>query len=637
MIALVAILNVLAISAALSHSGINSIPANFFKVVDEGGANDVPGQVDLTQMGRDDTDATKYKVFWSWDSTDQWTGTGQTGDACALFDSDGNTNIDFVVCGQIENPNADASVVRQTAGSTFTFTCTDKKNDRCTGPTPVPHTASQVASGVIGTLDRSATSNLITDTDPNGLLGTNQPHDATLEVDMLKTYLNSAASGTAVLVNVCSYPSAGNGGNNNPFDCIVTPGGGFLVIAKNAGSNTTTSFSFTVANPTATRTITGTGNTLANPIPVVITNNPSTSVTETVPANWSLTAISCKFADGTTSTGSVDLATFKVTGVAVQSGSVTTCTFTNAPVKPKLTVTKVVVNNNGGTKVVADFPLFVNTTGVTSGVQNEFDAGNYTVSETGQATYTATITGDCAADGTITLSLGDVKACTITNNDNAPSLTLNKIVTNDNGGTAAESDWTLTANGGTAGTLSGPGAAGSTDVVSGATFKAGTYALSESTGPAGYTASSWTCTGTGTQTGSSIALALGQTAVCTITNDDNKNTPSGSTTMHWKISDSASFTILAGATDADDAEITFALYRDDNGLDANTCTAANQVGSAETIGVTLTNAGATASAASSDVAVGAGTYYWIATYGGDQYNTGKSTTCGSEVTTITAQ
>jgi hypothetical protein len=120
----------------------------------------------------------------------------------------------------------------------------------------------------------------------------------------------------------------------------------------------------------------------------------------------------------------------------------------------------------------------------------------------------------------ITLALGQSATCTFTNNDVAPSLTLNKVVVNDNGGLAAESAWTLTANGGTAGTLSGAGAAGPTDVVSGATFKAGTYALSESTGPAGYSASAWTCTGTGTQNGSNITLALGQSAVCTITNND---------------------------------------------------------------------------------------------------------------------
>ena len=64
--------------------------------------------------------------------------------------------------------------------------------------------------------------------------------------------------------------------------------------------------------------------------------------------------------------------------------------------------------------------------------------------------------------------------CTITNNDIAPSLTLNKIVTNDNGGTAAATDWTLTATGPT--TISGAGGATST---SNPNFSAGTYTLSE--------------------------------------------------------------------------------------------------------------------------------------------------------------
>src|SRR5438094_947755 len=37
---------------------------------------------------------------------------------------------------------------------------------------------------------------------------------------------------------------------------------------------------------------------------------------------------------------------------------------------------------------------------------------------------------------TITLANGDSAICTIINNDNPPSLVLDKIVTNDNGGTA---------------------------------------------------------------------------------------------------------------------------------------------------------------------------------------------------------
>ena len=104
LLAVVGAASALAVGVASAHSGINSIPSNFFVVTDQQGANDVPAQSDLTQMGRDDTDATTYKLFWSWDQTDQWTGTGQTGDACALFDNDGDTNINFVMCVRMEKP-----------------------------------------------------------------------------------------------------------------------------------------------------------------------------------------------------------------------------------------------------------------------------------------------------------------------------------------------------------------------------------------------------------------------------------------------------------------------------------------------------------------------------------------------------
>ncbi|MDK1119544.1 MAG: hypothetical protein QGM50_12250, partial [Anaerolineae bacterium] len=105
---------------------------------------------------------------------------------------------------------------------------------------------------------------------------------------------------------------------------------------------------------------------------------------------------------------------------ALALGDNVTCTITNEEIAPLLTVTKNVINDNGGSKVVDDFPLFVDGNSVTSGDQNTFPAGNYTVSETGAAGYTATIGGDCAADGSITLALGDVKSCTITNDDIPP-------------------------------------------------------------------------------------------------------------------------------------------------------------------------------------------------------------------------
>ncbi len=105
----------------------------------------------------------------------------------------------------------------------------------------------------------------------------------------------------------------------------------------------------------------------------------------------------------------------------------------------------------------------------------------------------------------------------------APSLTLNKIVVNDEDGNTPESAWTLSASGPTP--LSGPGASGDADVVSGAGFSAGTYILSESAGPAGYTPSAWVCVGGGVQSGSSITLGLGESAVCTITNNDSNILP----------------------------------------------------------------------------------------------------------------
>ena len=60
--------------------------------------------------------------------------------------------------------------------------------------------------------------------------------------------------------------------------------------------------------------------------------------------------------------------------------------------------------------------------------------------------------------------------------------------------------------------------------MSGPTFQAGTYALSESGGPTGYTASAWSCVKNNAAPviGSNITLGLGDSAVCTITNNDNK-------------------------------------------------------------------------------------------------------------------
>src|SRR5207253_2624004 len=116
----------------------------------------------------------------------------------------------------------------------------------------------------------------------------------------------------------------------------------------------------------------------------------------------------------------------------------------------------------------------------------------------------------------ITLVPGDNATCTINNNDNAPSLTLLKTERKNDGDAATSDKWTLTATGtGTSPT----NLSGKTPLASGAGFKADTYTLSESGGPSGYTGS-WSCNG-GTLNGNEITLALGQSATCTINNNDN--------------------------------------------------------------------------------------------------------------------
>ena len=83
-----------------------------------------------------------------------------------------------------------------------------------------------------------------------------------------------------------------------------------------------------------------------------------------------------------------------------------------------INVVKQVINDNGGTKTSADFPLFVSGTSVVSGITNTFAApAPYKVTETMDAKYAQTFSGDCDTNGQINLGLSDNKFCIITNND----------------------------------------------------------------------------------------------------------------------------------------------------------------------------------------------------------------------------
>ena len=186
---------------------------------------------------------------------------------------------------------------------------------------------------------------------------------------------------------------------------------------------------------------------------------------------------------------------------------------------------KQVVNDNGGTKAAADFTLHVKSGGTdvagspaagsASGTVYTLASGTYVVSEnTPPAGYAQTgISGDCAADGSVTVVAGVQKTCTITNNDISAKLIVIKNVVNDEAGTSAAANFTMSVTGSSPSPASFPGAgAPGTQVL----LHPGSYGVSE-TGPAGYTGSfSPDCNG---------SIALGETKTCTVTNSDN-DTPS---------------------------------------------------------------------------------------------------------------
>ena len=184
---------------------------------------------------------------------------------------------------------------------------------------------------------------------------------------------------------------------------------------------------------------------------------------------------------------------------------------TNDDIAPKLTVTKLVINDNGGTAVSSDFTMLVNGVDVSlasfpgdaAGVTVTMDAGAFSVSESGPFGYQPNMGADCAG----TINVGEVKSCIITNDDIAPKLIVTKIVNNNDGRTAVPGDFTMNVLNNNVSVANVTGSSVGVEVV----MNVGTYSVKE--GPAiGYQASYGVgCSGT---------LSLGQVASCVVTNND---------------------------------------------------------------------------------------------------------------------
>lgn len=240
------------------------------------------------------------------------------------------------------------------------------------------------------------------------------------------------------------------------------------------------------------------------------------------------------------------------------SGASVVCTFTNTPLVAQVTVSKTVRDVDGAnpqpgvgwqlgdtatptTGTVTATPAAVQQTTSASGAVNwtlKFGTPGSRAtlhpSETQQAGYQF-VSGSCtvtAVDGTTRVVVqtgaagtdvpnvapGEKVACSFVNQLKPTELTLVKRVVNDFAGTSVVSDWTLQAAGPTP-------ISGKTDAaaVTDARVEPGTYTLSESGGPAGYSASAWVCTNGGQPlalNGDQVSLQRGDDVVCTITNSD---------------------------------------------------------------------------------------------------------------------
>jgi hypothetical protein len=387
-------------------------------VTDTKGANDEPAQSDLNAFTRADNVSGKIGVQWVWDDVNSWTGTGQTGDACALFDTDvvPDGKVNAAVCVRIKNPNGDPSVISQLAlpESPVVYSCTNGKPDRCTGG------AALSLGNTICEVEKITGETFFTAGEDGA--------DVLAACSIPLSVLQAPANTTPNLLNVCSFPSGVP--NSNPFDCVVQPGAGFLVIKKvTTPQNGGKTFSFTVSPTVVSGTsFSLTDNTTGDEETALLAASPGNySVTEgTLPNGWEFSSATCARQTSPTPTATGTAITNGRSGVSITSGETTVCTFTNVESAPTISVVKTAgaatVSEVGGSITYTVVVTNTSTSAVTltSLIDDKFGdlSGQGTCNGTGNeygsiatgGTYTCTFSGTLAAADPATTHINKVTA-----------------------------------------------------------------------------------------------------------------------------------------------------------------------------------------------------------------------------------
>src|SRR5262245_31648629 len=122
------------VALAVLLFGVGSTPAyaqTFSCANDAQGANDQPGQKDLTRMCvAAGSGAFELHTKWNWDITSL--SGGNTADACSLYDTDGDGLANLAVCITLRDHGLPANL-----GAVRLFTCNDTAPDKCAGSVQV--------------------------------------------------------------------------------------------------------------------------------------------------------------------------------------------------------------------------------------------------------------------------------------------------------------------------------------------------------------------------------------------------------------------------------------------------------------------------------------------------------------------
>lgn len=487
----VAMLFIAAQATALAVPFINpaAVSAAPVCVSDTAGANDEPGQKDLTQLCIDYAGLpTTVDTTWNWDELG--TNGANTMDACNLFDTDGDGNINYAVCVT----TTDKPAVLQT---TTTYSCGDDKIDRCTSP------ATPIANG--STI--CAVSQQNTDPFPNG---SDSPADTegTCTVD-----LTAVGGATAKLIDVCSYPSAQP--NSDPSDCvIIRDKAGKLEVVKNLiPGDDSGKFNLQIDGVTEASNVGHNGTTGEV---VVSEGNHTVGELAGIDTNLAMysSSIECRTANGTGAVVASGNGTSLVVPVVDQTDVV--CVITNTA-SGSITIVKDAQPNTEqsfsftatGTGVAPNFNLQDNgneVDGTPSSITfNGLGAGTFSFTETPVAGWdlSSATCSDGSTVANVQLSAGENITCTFTNIQRGQLIVQKTTIP-----VADPTVFNINATG--TGTITGGGAGAVSDAADQAyEVTPGTYSVAE-TVPAGWSKTADTC--------QNIVVTPGATEYCTITN-----------------------------------------------------------------------------------------------------------------------